>query len=875
MLDFLHKRMRRAASQLRDRDATPWVAGALTGFGAVMLLSWFLRAEQILRVDAAFPPMQPGAALGFLLFGLGLMAHMRRARWLRLCGSLLTALSLLTLSQYVAGLDLRVVDFSLPPPPAYSRAPFTMFPFVGMAFFMAGLSLCLMSTVSRVRQRLLLLGFLGSTIATIGVLGLLGYATGLRTMPGWSAVLEMALPTGFGLVLAGAGVLLAAWREGKAHNMETTPWPAAVVAVIMATLCLWQVLRVSQVAEVERTLRAEVVSSQYKIRTHVNTLLLALARMGNEWEDFGAPARVRWEYDARLDMRSYPGYRAIAWVDAQRRIRWVAPPSENAARLKQFLSASSQRWQTLETARSSGRLRLSPAFDVPDGGAGFFAALPLQRSGRFDGFIVGFFETGELIDAAFGKEPAPLAVRVAENGIELYAKGDRQHEPVWGQQETLSFYGTTWQVEVWPTDDQLEKWNTPLPMMVLVIGLLLAGLLGLAFYLAQMARLRAEELERNNRQLMTEVTERMQTEQALERAQAQLEQRVQERPAELANINALLQRAIEEHQRIEHELKIAQTDLERRVEERTAVLGRTNQELRSEIQERERTEQSLLRMHKELEHSHDELQAAHFRLMQAEKMDSVGRLAAGVAHEVKNPLAVLLMGVEYLTKHAGANGNGLKSILEDMREAVDRANLAVRGLLDFSVPKELQPKDEQLNDIIKQALSLVKHELSVCHVTAMPGLARALPLLRLDRNKMVQVFVNLFMNAIQAMPKGGTLTVRTSTKPMSDLVQTPDGRSNQLLQETLVLAEIEDTGSGISEEQLEKIFEPFFTTKHPAHGTGLGLTVTKEIMHLHGGAITIKNRPEGGVRVSLMFELPPIAPPAAVSKPRRKAAKAA
>lgn len=288
-------------------------------------------------------------------------------------------------------------------------------------------------------------------------------------------------------------------------------------------------------------------------------------------------------------------------------------------------------------------------------------------------------------------------------------------------------------------------------------------------------------------------------------------------------------------------------------------------------------EQALLNALKELEQSHEALQAAHLQLMQAEKMDSVGQLAAGVAHEVKNPLAVLLMGVEYLMKrlprNASAGGEELDSILSDMHEAVKRANGAIRGLLDFSAPRQLKRQAESLNDVIRQALSLVKHDLAKAHIQDVTVLARAVPPLLLDKNKIEQVFVNLFMNAIHAMPQGGTLTVRTSQRVLSDLLAGHPGlgsggggraeapRASAVErrggEEAIVVAEVEDTGAGIPEDTLAKIFEPFFTTKPTGKGTGLGLTVTQEIMHLHGGAILIANRAEGGVRVTLVFQASP------------------
>ncbi|MDP3722272.1 MAG: ATP-binding protein [Candidatus Omnitrophota bacterium] len=277
---------------------------------------------------------------------------------------------------------------------------------------------------------------------------------------------------------------------------------------------------------------------------------------------------------------------------------------------------------------------------------------------------------------------------------------------------------------------------------------------------------------------------------------------------------------------------------------RARGLEQKNQQLLVEMMERRKAQQDLLSASAHLEQSYHELETAHLRLIQSEKMDSVGRLAAGVAHEVKNPLAALAMGVEYLTTHLPPMDGEVTAVLQDMEEAVTRANHVIQGLLDFSAPRKLQRQREDLREVISEALSLLKHEFTKAHVTVVPRWARTLPPVELDRNKIIQVFINLFMNAIHAMPEGGTLTIRTSTKQL--------GGAGEVLE----VVAVEDTGTGIPEDKLEHVFEPFFTTKSQGQGNGLGLAVTKEIIQLHGGAITLQNRPEGGMQVMLLFPLP-------------------
>lgn len=272
----------------------------------------------------------------------------------------------------------------------------------------------------------------------------------------------------------------------------------------------------------------------------------------------------------------------------------------------------------------------------------------------------------------------------------------------------------------------------------------------------------------------------------------------------------------------------------------------------------EAQQRSLEAAHQKLEQSLADLQSTQMQLIQAEKLESVGRLAAGVAHEVKNPLAVILMGTEYLTKRLADVDGTTQSVLRDMSEAVKRADRVIKGLLDFSASRELEVGPQALQPIIGQALLLVKHELMRGRVTAVARVAKDLPPLALDQQKIEQVFVNLFTNAVHAMPEGGTLTVTTAVTRCAEVGHGVGRRATDRFRvgEEAVTVTVEDTGAGIPADKLPKIFDPFFTTKPPGEGTGLGLTVTQKIIELHGGTIAVANRPEGGVRVTMLLPIP-------------------
>jgi signal transduction histidine kinase len=224
------------------------------------------------------------------------------------------------------------------------------------------------------------------------------------------------------------------------------------------------------------------------------------------------------------------------------------------------------------------------------------------------------------------------------------------------------------------------------------------------------------------------------------------------------------------------------------------------------------------------------------RLVQADKLSSIGLLAAGVAHEVNTPLAVISTYAQMLAKQMAEDAPQKTLILDKIAKQTFRASEIVNSLLNFSRTSSTSFGDVNLNRVIQETLSLLEHQLQKSGVQIKSDLDASLPAIHGNTGKLQQVFLNLFLNARDAMSGGGTLEVRTWR----------DGG--------VVKAEVADSGHGIAPEHLRRIYDPFFTTKGAHKGTGLGLSVTYGIMQEHGGSIEVTNRPDGGARFRL--ELP-------------------
>ncbi|HEU4830524.1 MAG TPA: ATP-binding protein [Gemmatimonadales bacterium] len=219
------------------------------------------------------------------------------------------------------------------------------------------------------------------------------------------------------------------------------------------------------------------------------------------------------------------------------------------------------------------------------------------------------------------------------------------------------------------------------------------------------------------------------------------------------------------------------------------------------------------------------------RILQSEKLAALGQLAAGVMHEINNPLATIAAcvaaGEGRLSEVSGAGTGPLREYLAIIDKEVQRCTNIVDGLLDFSRPKAREKAPANLNDIVDEALGLLRHHKRFKQIALHREQEPELPPVVVNREQIIQVLMALTINSIDAMESGGHLTIRTMT-----------GRRRM----DEVIVEVEDTGPGIPGTVQSKIFEPFFTTKAPGRGTGLGLSICYGIVEEHRGRIEVDSQ---------------------------------
>ena len=250
-----------------------------------------------------------------------------------------------------------------------------------------------------------------------------------------------------------------------------------------------------------------------------------------------------------------------------------------------------------------------------------------------------------------------------------------------------------------------------------------------------------------------------------------------------------------------------------------------------------------------------QLRVTQLQLIQSEKLDSLGRMAAGVAHEVKNPLMMVLTGVKVLSKRLENADESTRQLLDDMTEAVQRADKIIGGMLSYSRDQALDLAPADLHATIEKSLRFVRHELEQARIVVVKDFAESLPPVRLDEFKIQQMFVNLLTNAIHAIGSDGEIRLTTSLETLTRGTYVGYRMGNAYVPgERVAIIRIEDSGPGIPKEHLKNVFDPFFTTKPTGRGTGLGLSVCRQIVEMHGGTVDVGNRDTGGARVTVILK---------------------
>jgi signal transduction histidine kinase len=220
-----------------------------------------------------------------------------------------------------------------------------------------------------------------------------------------------------------------------------------------------------------------------------------------------------------------------------------------------------------------------------------------------------------------------------------------------------------------------------------------------------------------------------------------------------------------------------------------------------------------------------------------EKMAELGKLAAGIVHELNTPLSVIASAAQMILREQELP-EFIREMVERISDEAQRLSLLSRGVLSFSRHDQAPAGEIDINELLREVLLFLRYEAQKRSIGVVTELDYDLPPVAADQNYLKQVFINLVMNAFQAMPSGGTLVISTG-----------------LQRDSLLTIKVADTGCGIPEDKLPLIFEPFFSTKEPGEGTGLGLYITRQIVASCNGEIAVASRPGEGTTFTVSLPL--------------------
>jgi PAS domain S-box-containing protein len=839
--------------------------------GLMALGGWQTQQLEAFRLAHGWVPAHCGIA--FIFAGLSfVLAAFRFHRLVQLAAITIEAVALVIFVDQVRAISglpplMPFPDLDLAPY-AYHVTGHSLFCFVllGVALFILGLA-------RPFAQRGLVLAMIGATIIALPISEILGLALGVNA-PNAEGFVAVVLFTAPAHLLTAWGIITFAWYDAPLPQRTHTHWPPLllIVSVLSATLLAWEALDTEQDRFVNRIAELRAVSITNEIEHDVRSYVGALLRMAQRWEHVDQPSLAFREASVRQYLVDLNGLRAIESVDSRGRIAWGVGHASGIV--------GSALTTLLPNAAERNTATFSNFLVDEESSVYLLLAIPFRSRPQSErGFLIATFDARALLQDVLSHAAAEgYAVAVRQGALEAYGLNrDDALEP-WGQEKTLSLYGSEWRVRVVPTPDALIGLRGAVPRVVLFAGILLTVLLVWIDHLAHKANVRAEDLAE-------EVGLRERAEAELLRLNVELEHRVRQATTELREANRNLAAEKDLLDVTLHSIgdAVITTDIDGRVlsinkvaEDLTGwtpgdavgqpidtvfriVDAKTRRATASPMAHVLHTGlvahlagDTLLIGHDGRErliadsaapirdrqgktigvvlafHDISETRKMEEDLFKAKNLEAIGLLAGGIAHDFNNILTAIL-GHVALAKLYATPGDPIDENLTQAEKAFARARDLTLQLLTFSKGGAPIRQAASIAELVQDTTGFVLRGSNIRYeITVPPDLWPA----SVDPGQISQALNNLLLNAKQAMPRGGVVSIS------GDNVRVDPGDA-RLRAGRYVKLTLRDQGAGIPVEELPKIFDPYFTTKEG--GTGLGLATTYSIVKRHQGHIEVES----------------------------------
>lgn len=498
--------------------------------GGFVLAGWWLDVPSFKAFLAPAGYMKANSALGFILAGAALALNstpnVRRWEWFvaHVLAALVTLLGGVTLAEYVLGTNLGIDELLATDVDGDELAPPGRMSVNGaVGFVLAGSALTFLNGQPKKRRRPMAVGLLACVLLGLALFSLSGLAFDMPTTYRWEGAQPMALRSALGFMALAMGLIAQAHEWGQREGLALVRWlPLAVgTSALTITLLLWQALRVQEERQIDRIVTQQVREIRQLIHAEAQTRVLALTRFARRWEIQPLRRPADWDTEAQLYLGHYADLKALGWVDEKLAPRMTLPRG-SLLFLDTNAAPSVRREELLRAARERQDVFVSPTMDY-GGERVFLIMAPMTRGTNFSGFVAGLFNVKGLVESALGPVKRGHWFKLIEGNREIYRSTTVPDELARPRQMEVRIQDVPWTLRAWPTRETLAELRTPLATVALGGGGTLAGLLGMATYLAQTSRARERQLRDSNRTLEAEVAERKQAQEQLRDSQQRLQ----------------------------------------------------------------------------------------------------------------------------------------------------------------------------------------------------------------------------------------------------------------------------------------------------------------------------------------------------------------
>lgn len=838
--------------------------------GLSAIAGWMLNLQSLIQIYSGGPLMVFNTGLCFLLTGISFLglsfSRLSKSVYLSIIPLLI---GLLTLLQYILGQSWGIDQIFWQQTLDYGLSHLgRMAPDTALCFLMINVSLLLQGfefKKIRAERTILLSLLLAAAVLYLSVNSLISLKTGLPYSYAWGSFTKMAVHTTISFILLATGICLFVFdrHRDKQLSKRTVFTAVGINAFFLSTFSmlfhLFVQMDTNRIHEISKS-NASLVGQ--KINDRIYAKIQNLYRMSERWnQNPNGLTKSQWTHEVMTHHRDFKSLRSSGWIDSSGTFHWVYPDEYSSEYRLSSIRKVDQRWTAFQKAIQTEKVTLTPLVDLVVGGYGFTAFAPVNQQGRQAGALT---QTIDLLSFLKNLEiPEDYHFSISD-GVTTFFESELNSnnrlsnlDPAWTITINTNLEDTLWKVSATPKSATLRKEASPLPLFILVTGYMVAMLFGLVtFYVFAYREARMETLrdlrwvnaivDGSDLAMISTDTEGI-IRSFNPKAEVLLGYSADEvigkhTPQIWHDLNEVVEAAKSLSEWYQTEVQPGMD-----VFQYEAKLGIIEKSEWTFIRKDKTLRTVYLSVHALKDHRGETTgfvgiiediteQKAHLeqiriqqeKLIMSAKMASLGEMAAGVAHEVNNPLAIISNKVQLIRSQLEKGKLDSEKIffeLDRMDATIHRIASIIQGLRSFARESENDPYSEnQLHELIEETLDLCRQRISAKGVRLDLFMPDSPVYFKARGVQISQVILNLLNNALDALD---TLEAGEEKWIRIKIIETAD--KLQFI--------ISNSGPGIPENIQEKIMQPFFTTKKIGQGTGLGLSISQGIVAQHGGQL--------------------------------------